>query len=158
MHCLSKNNLVNRGYCLLQLGLNGFILPCGRSRPKHKILYFPPSEANAKALPRKPNAEIPPSKANTKAAPNAMQQRTRKPNEPQDQPKTPMPRTRFPNQRAPPCDQLRCRSRDRCSTLLRPAGPMARLLPLPQDLGAAVPSDKTKPRVPLRPIDSPRPL
>ena len=38
----NKNNLVNRGYYLLQSCLNSFILPCGRFSPKHEILHFPP--------------------------------------------------------------------------------------------------------------------
>ena len=38
----TKNNLVNRGYYLLQSCLNSFILPCGRFSPKHEILHFPP--------------------------------------------------------------------------------------------------------------------
>lgn len=53
----------------------------------------------------------------------------------------------------PPCDQLRCRRRNRHSTLLRRARPTAPppVASRPRD---AAPSDETRPRAPLRPIRS----
>lgn len=69
-----------------------------------------------------------------------------------------------------PCGQLHCRHRSWHSTLLRRARPTACLLPPPQDLGAAAPSDPQqtplhtgcrpirsgKTQGPLRPISGPR--
>ena len=128
-----KNNLVNRGYCLFQSCLNRFSLPCGRFSPKHEILHFPPRKANAKTPPRKTNAKlllrkadakVPPHKANAKLPPRTL--RKSKPESPMSLKASPKPNIPYKiSALKSPCGQLRCRRRNRHSTLLRRARPTA---------------------------------
>lgn len=127
-----KNNLVNRGYCLFQSYLNRFSLPCGRFSPKHEILHFPLRKADAKVPPHKANAKLSPRKANAKLPPRAL--RKSKPESPMSLKASPKPQCPYKiSALKRPCSQLRCRRRNRHSTLLRRARPTARLLPLAQD-------------------------
>lgn len=115
-------------------------------------LHFPPRRTNAKAPPRTLRKSKPESSTRLKTSPKLQ---------------CPVQDFRIKDH---PCGQLHCRHRGWHSTLLRRARPTACLLPPPQDLGAATPSNPQqtplhtgcrptqsgKARGPLRPISGPR--
>lgn len=86
-------------------------------------LHFPPRRTNAKAPPRTLRKSKPESSTRLKTSPKLQ---------------CPVQDFRIKDH---PCGQLHCRHRGWHSTLLRRARPTACLLPPPQDLGAATPSN-----------------